>query len=121
MDTTNRLKIIALVPLGFTLFVLLFFGIGEMLGGDFSGIGHLAPAALLILLMWAGWKFPQWVGIGLIVVAVLFSINIGINFFRAPDFENRIMNIWPLLIISLPLLVSGLLLFTAHRRDQKGI
>ena len=119
MDNIKRLKIIALIPLGFTLLFLLFFSFGEILGGDFSGIGHLLPAALLAFLMWVGWKFPQWVGIGFILVAFLFTINTAVSYIRTPDIENKIMNFWPLLIIILPLLATGLLLITAHRRDQK--
>jgi hypothetical protein len=121
MDAIKRLKIVALIPPGFTLLVLLFFGFGEMIGGDFSGIGHLFPAVLLILLMWVGWKFPQWVGIGFIAVAVLFTISLAVNVVSAPGFENKVMNIFPLLVISLPLLASGALLLTAYRRDQQSI
>lgn len=121
MDNIKRLKTIAMIPLGFTLLFLLFFGFGEILGGDTSGIGHLVPAALLAFLMWVGWKFPQWVGIGFILVAILFTINTAVSYIRTPDIDNKIMNFWPLLIIILPLLATGLLLIAAHRQEQKTL
>jgi len=66
-----------------------------------------------------GWKYPQWVGIGFILVAILFTINTAVSYIRTPDIDNKIMNFWPLLIIILPLLATGLLLIAAHRREQK--
>ncbi len=54
MQSGKGLKIAALILLGLATAVLLLFGIGEMAGGDWSGIGHLIPAALIGLLTWLG-------------------------------------------------------------------
>jgi hypothetical protein len=120
MDHSRRTKIIALLPMGITLLFFLFFGFGEMLGGDSSGAGHLIAAAALVVLMLAGWKFPLWVGAGLVLFAILFTVPIIVNFVRAPGIDGKVLNIWPLLIISLPLLVSGMLLLGAYRQETKG-
>ena len=73
MKLAKGLKITALVPLGLATAVLLLFGVGEMASGDWSGVGHLIPAALIGLLMWLGWKRPLWSGILLLILGILAS------------------------------------------------
>ncbi len=54
MRLAKVLKIVALIPLGLATAILLLFGIGETVSGDWSGIGYLIPAVLIGLLMWLG-------------------------------------------------------------------
>jgi len=58
MKNIKGLKIVALIPPGLAIAVLLMFMIGETAGGDVSGLGHLIQAIPIALLMWLGWKRP---------------------------------------------------------------
>jgi len=49
--------------------ILLLFAIGETVGGDWSGLGHLIQAIPIALLMWLGWKRPLWGGIFLLILS----------------------------------------------------
>lgn len=109
----KSLKIAALIPLGLMTLVLLMFGIGEMAGGDWSGIGHLVPIVFVAVVMWFGWKQPLWGGAFLLVGAVLNTIRyIPALFFR----QN---NLGPLFIMILPLALSGGLLLWAGLLERK--
>ncbi|MBM3145189.1 MAG: hypothetical protein FJ010_09520 [Chloroflexi bacterium] len=107
MKTIQRLKIAGLIPLGLATAVSLLFGIGEMAGGDWSGVGHLIPAAIIIGLMWLGWKRPLWAGIPLLILGVVAAFYFT-NEIRSPQD-------WlpPFLIFITPLLLSGSLFLGA--------
>jgi hypothetical protein len=66
----RRMKIAALVLLGLGIAFYLAFAVGEMAGGDISGIQHLLPAAVLGVLLWLGWKRPRTAGIVLLALAI---------------------------------------------------
>ena len=66
----TRTKIAALVLLALGVAFYLMFAVGELAGGDVSGIQHLAPAALLGALLWLGWRRPLVAGIVLLALAV---------------------------------------------------
>lgn len=110
MKTIQGLKIAAMVPLGFMVLVLLAFGIGETLGGDWSGIQHFVPVVFIGLVVWLCWEKPLWGGILLLAGAA----------FETFMFQRMLFNgdlseiIAPLLIMILPLAFSGLLLLIAH-------
>jgi len=112
MNKTKGLKIIALIFPGITLAILLLFTIGETVGGDWSGLGHLIQAIPIALLMWLGWKRPLWGGILLLVLSLIAAY-----FFTNP---LRGMN-WlaPLLIIIAPLILSGILFLSAARLEKR--
>ncbi len=67
----------ALVLMGLYVALLLFFGLGEMMSGDFSGIIHLTPAIMVIVLMWLVWRRPVETGIVLVIVGVLAAFYYG--------------------------------------------
>ena len=52
------MKIVALVLLGLGVAFYLSFTVGEMAGGDVSGIQHLAPAVIPALLLFLSWRRP---------------------------------------------------------------
>ena len=112
MKLSVGLKITALVIMGLLTAFLLLMGLGEMFGGDISGAGHLIPAALLIVMMWVGWKKPYGSGIFLLVVgifnAVFYSKGMG-----SPEY------LIALTIMALPFLISGGLLLAAALLEQK--
>jgi hypothetical protein len=118
MDAIKKLKVSALVPLAFLELFLLLFGIGEMAGGDFSGMGHLILAVVLAVVMWAGWRYPLWSGLFFIIAAGLAFAFVVVRLVRTPGTPFGPMIVAPLVILVIPLLASGLLLLAANRRGR---
>lgn len=114
MKLANGLKTAVEIPMALLTAFLLFMGIGEMVGGDSSGLGHLLPAAVLGLLMWFAWKRPLFAGIILVLAGIVNSIPYLIATNRSHDWYL------PVLLISIPLLLSGLLLLLAARKTLKA-
>lgn len=107
MKLSNVLKIAGFVPAGLLTTFLLIMGLGEMFGGDISGIQHVVPAAVLLALMWLGWKRPYWGGLGLCIAGVLLGIVVTVMNIPADVKRNF------LLIMVLPTFLSGTLLLTS--------
>jgi hypothetical protein len=110
MQTIRGLKIAAMVPLGFMVLVLLMFGIGEVVGGDLSGIQHIVPVVFVGLVVWLCWRRPLWGGILLLLGASFFTLT----FWRMFTSEDLSAMVAPLVIMILPLAFSGLLLLAAE-------
>lgn len=78
---SSWLRWLALIPAGFFTGLWLLFGLGEVTGGDMSGITHLTPAFLIIVLVVLAWKWPRNSGIamllagGFIMIYLLVSIQ----------------------------------------------
>lgn len=109
MKTTRALKIVAMLPLGFMVLVLMAFGIGETVGGDLSGLMHLVEVAIVGGVVWLAWKRPLWGGILLLLGAIVQALNFG-RFFSQADATAIIA---PLVIMVIPLGFSGILLIVA--------
>jgi len=106
----RRSKLTALVLLGLGVAFYLAFALGEMAGGDITGLQHLLPAAVLALLFCAAWRRPRQAGIVLLVLAVPFD---------AAYIALLVVRDLPLawaLVVALPPVVTGLLLVHAGRR-----
>jgi len=112
MNKTQGIKIAALVFPGIPLVILLLFTVGETMGGDWSGLGHLIQAIPIALLMWLGWKQPLWGGILLLVLSLIAAYSFA-NPLRGTDW------LAPLLIIVAPLALSGILLLSAVRSEKR--
>jgi hypothetical protein len=111
MKNVKALKIVALIPTGVTLVILLLFAVGESAGGDWSGLGHLIQALPIAFLMWLGWKNPLWGGILFLLLAFLALLSFS-DAFQGQDW------LAPFLIIIAPLLLSGLLFLGASQIKQ---
>jgi hypothetical protein len=109
MKTVKGLKIAAMVPLAFMVVILLIFAIGESVEGDLSGLMHLLPVVLIGLVAWLGWKHPLWGGILLHAGAILEAVLFGLAFRGAGP--GGVIS--PIIIMILPLTLSGVLLLTA--------
>jgi hypothetical protein len=107
MKLSKGLKIAALVVMGLLTVFLLFMGFGEIVSGDYSGMQHLIPAVVIMLMMWAGWKKPFVSGIAMCVLGLV----TGVCFFNVQFPPSR--ETITALIIPLPIIVSGLLLLAA--------
>ena len=110
MKTVKGLKVVALIFPGLVTAILLLFALGETFGGDWSGLGHLVQAIPIVLGMWVGWKRPLWGGVFLLVLSLLALYS-----FVGPDW------LAPVLIIVVPLFLSGILLLGAAGWEKKTI
>ncbi len=91
-----------------------FFGVGEMIGGDTSGVMHLVPSAIIVLLMLAARRRPFEGGIVLMVIGTLVTIAaFGAHRGGWPQY------IMVALITGVPLLAAGILLLVATASGAK--
>jgi hypothetical protein len=117
LAVARRLKLVASALIAVPAAVLIVFAIGEMAGGEISGIQHVPEAALLLLLMAAGWRYPRAVGATLAALGVLFfalwlfAMAIGGD----PDFRGWGILLWVTsgLVIFAPPVVAGWLFLRA--------
>jgi hypothetical protein len=108
----RQTKIAALVLLGLGAAFYLTFAVGEVAGGDISGVQHLPPAAIFAALMYLGWKRPRTAGIVLLALAVpLGAVYVGVLIARDLPLT------WAL-FVALPPVVTGLLLLRAGRPEH---
>lgn len=98
----------ALVLMGIYTAFWLFFGMGEMISGDLSGVIHLVPAILLIVFMFLAWRRPVEGGVALIILGVLASLYYGVATMQG----GRSFQVTSL-IGGVPYLLFGLLLLGA--------
>lgn len=106
----------ALALMGLYAFVWLVFGIAEVISGDFSGIIHLVPAIMLIVLMFLAWKRPLEGGIVFAVLGILASLYFGVSTMQG----GRAFQVTSL-IGGVPYLVFGLLCLIAVAMTQKRL
>jgi 4-amino-4-deoxy-L-arabinose transferase-like glycosyltransferase len=91
-----------------------FFGIGEMAGGDGSGVVHLVPAVIIVLLMFAVWRRPLEGGVVFLVIGTLVTVS-AFGAYRGG---------WPryimiALVTGVPLIAAGILLLLATAAGSK--
>ena len=67
----QHLKIAALLAAAPTIGVLLLFTVGEVTGGDVSGLQHLVQLLPLAVVLAISWRFPRVAGFALIVAGVI--------------------------------------------------
>ena len=71
----NRPKLAAMALLALPAVGLLLVAIGEMAGGDITGIQHVPEAVVLVGLMALAWRYPRVAGVALLTIAtVLFLL-----------------------------------------------
>jgi len=97
----------ALVPAGFFTGLWLLFSMGEVRGGDLSGILHLIPALLIIVLVVAAWKWPRTGGIALLLAGTV------ILAYLLTSIQNPESRLPGALLTGGPFLLSGVLFLLA--------
>ena len=105
----GRTKRVALGLLGLGILFYLTFAVGELAGGDVSGVQHFLPAAILAVLAIVAWKHPRRAGIALLALA----IPLGAAYIA--DLVVRDLPLTWALWVVLPPLVTGYLLLRAGR------
>lgn len=84
------------------------FGVGEVAGGDLSGMIHLAPAVLIYALVYLCWRRPFEGGITLIIAAIISGVRV-----IPANLANSAGNSLYGLIIFVPSFATGLILLIA--------
>lgn len=113
MDAGARgAKIAALVLLGLGVAFYLTFAIGEVAGGDVSGVQHFPEAAILLALLVVASKRPFVAGVALLALAVPLGIAY-VVLLVVRDLPPT----WAL-FVALPPVVTGLLLLRAGRATR---
>ena len=107
----DRSKIAAFVLLWLGVGFYFTFAVGEVVGGDISGVQHLLPAAILVAVLWVSRRSPRRAGIVLLVLAVPFSIG-----YVALLVVRDLPLTWAL-VVSVPPVVTALLLARAGKES----
>jgi hypothetical protein len=84
------------------------FGVGEVAGGDLSGVIHLAPALLIYALVYLCWRRPFEGGITLMAAAIISGVRV-----IPANLANSTGNSFYELIGFLPSFAAGFLLLIA--------
>ncbi|MBI5840325.1 MAG: hypothetical protein HZB19_09505 [Chloroflexi bacterium] len=119
MKLAKGLKITALVLMGVAAAFFTFMGIGEMFGGDWSGVGHLPPVIIIVFLMWLGWKRPLAGGITMILLGVTSGTYFYSIMIRSEDRSTGALTMGgPFLLFGLIFLIAA---FLERSRESKKI
>ncbi len=114
----RRLELAATLAGGVTAGLLLLFLLGEVLGGDISGLQHVVQLAPLVALLALGWRYPNLAGalllaIGLALAGAYFLESRGGSVAAA---ERALVAA----IFLLPPILAGVLFLLAGRlREQR--
>lgn len=110
-------KIAALMLTGLGVGFFLTFAVGELAGGEISGIQHLPPAALLGVLLWLGWKRPRAAGI-IVLLALALPLTVAFVVGIATE-DTRTGEMWFAVLIPLVPVLTGLLFLWAGRGERR--
>jgi hypothetical protein len=117
-ENARLAKTAALLLTGLGLGFFLVFAVGELAGGDVSGVQHLPPAALLGALLWLGWKQPRAAGI---IVLLVLAVPLTVGFVAGIATEDiRTGEMWLALSIPLVPVLTGLLFLWAARGERRA-
>lgn len=117
-ENARLAKIAALLLTGIGVGFFLIFAVGELAGGETSGVQHLPPAALLGALLWLGWKRPRAAGI-IVLLALAVPLTVGVVVGIATE-DTRTGEIWLALLIPLVPVLTGLLFLWAGRGKRRA-
>lgn len=100
---------IGLIPAGFFIGLWLLFGLGEVFGGDLSGLSHLIPAILMIILVLVSWKWPRVGGLVMLVLGLFAAIALYSTTPNSTGLSIALLTGGPFLVSGLLFFLSGLL------------
>lgn len=106
--TVNGLLLSGFIVLGLQALFYLIFAVGEMLGGDMSGAGHLVPVLALLLLGLLVWRRPLEGGVLMLLAGSFMMIFFGLD---------ALMITWPMPAAGLLFTIGAIL---GHRMTSHG-
>jgi hypothetical protein len=112
--TPGAIKALAMALLAVPVTCLLFLGGAEMAGGDVTGVQHFVQAAPLVAASVLAWRFPRWVGIGLVGIGGVLFVAWAILVAVSERSESSLL-VWVVaaLVLFVPPIIAGLLLVKA--------
>ena len=114
--TTRQITIVGTILVLIPVVVLAVFTIGEVGGGDPSGLQHLAGLLPLVLLAGLAWRLPRWAGSILIGAGVLL-LGVFLIFF---DWLSLTVLLTMVALLFAPAIAAGLLFLQAGSRPTNG-
>ena len=74
LTRSRKYELAATAVAGVTLAMLSMFTLGEVFGGDWSGLAHLVQLVPLAILIALGWRFPYSIGLVLIGIGAALTL-----------------------------------------------
>lgn len=115
--TSNLYKTVAEVLLLLPTILLVVLGIGEIAGGDTSGLQHFLQLIPFMVFAILSWRYPKVGGVILATVATILSI---LYFLFFTDFPPLIRALNSLLLF-LPPVVAGMLFFVSQLDERMEV
>lgn len=112
--THVQYKIIGEICLVIPTVLLTLLGVGEIVGGDMSGVQHFFQLTPLLILGVLSWFYPKYLGYFLLISALILGLWYMITFNRFP-LASRIIN--ALLLFGFPC-VSGITFIKGGAKDS---
>lgn len=103
------LRLAALIVLGLQGLLFVVFAAGEIVGGDWSGAGHLLQLAPVVALGWLVWSRPLETGVVLLLSGVLY----GLMTLAAVPVEPGAVRSMGVVLLAGPHVVAGVLALLA--------
>jgi|WetSurMetagenome_2_1015567.scaffolds.fasta_scaffold22918_4 hypothetical protein len=91
----------------------LVFGVGEIAGGDLSGLSHLIPAVLIYTLIYLCWRRPLEGGIILVISAVLSGLRDISGWLAGKNASFFLIGILPPFLAGLLLIIAKIVITRA--------
>ena len=113
--TSKRLKIAGTILLIVPISMLALLAIGEVAGGDLSGLQHAVQLAPLAALCWLAWRSPRGGGIALVALALLLALMYLLIAPGLPPSATR----FTIVVLFAPPLVAGILFILAARWEPE--
>lgn len=113
-DPSARWKLAGLVVAAPAVGVLLLFAVGEMGGGDLSGVQHLVQLTPLLAVLAAAWRWPRAGGRLLIALASLLAAVYAVFALTRSDLSLAVVVVAELLFFA-PAILAGLFFIRASR------
>lgn len=110
------LHLFGLSIIGVPIIFLLIFLVGETVGGDISGLGHLVQLLPILILLIIAWKFPFAGGI----LFTSIGLVLGIMYAISAEFPLETILIVEA-VLFLPLVITGISFILASRKHDKQL
>jgi hypothetical protein len=114
--TSTQLKRVGLAVLTLPILILVALAVGELAGGDISGLQHVVQVVPLAVLAWFAWRRPLWGGMALIALALIL-LMLYIVFIHGFPLPTVVLTLMFLFVTPL---AAGVLFVAAARRQRDG-